>query len=160
MKNCHHPNIVRLIEEFETEDEIYLILEYVKVTWSYKCLGLHQRVSTCYVVYINFCSAVFAVTWHLQKLCRGNFHHGFNIIAWYSACESLWLCARFGREVLKRICFGGRLGGFLGFGACFLMFEIRQSDGNSVKCTKSPLASTSEPAMRSKVFAWRKLSSV
>ena len=31
MKNCHHPNIVRLIEEFETEEEIYLVLEYVKV---------------------------------------------------------------------------------------------------------------------------------
>lgn len=31
MKHCHHPNIVRLIEEFETEDEIYLVLEYVKV---------------------------------------------------------------------------------------------------------------------------------
>nr|CAB3236351.1 serine/threonine-protein kinase DCLK1 [Phallusia mammillata] len=30
MKNCHHPNIVRLIEEFETEDEIYLVLEYIK----------------------------------------------------------------------------------------------------------------------------------
>nr|XP_026690786.1 serine/threonine-protein kinase DCLK3 isoform X1 [Ciona intestinalis] len=30
MKNCHHPNIVRLIEEFETENEIYLVLEYVK----------------------------------------------------------------------------------------------------------------------------------
>ncbi|CAK8678931.1 unnamed protein product [Clavelina lepadiformis] len=30
MKNCHHPNIVRLIEEFETDDEIYLVLEYVK----------------------------------------------------------------------------------------------------------------------------------
>ncbi|XP_039267675.2 uncharacterized protein LOC120342771 isoform X1 [Styela clava] len=30
MKNCIHPNIVRLVEEFETEDEIYLMLEYVK----------------------------------------------------------------------------------------------------------------------------------
>ena len=32
MKNFHHPNIVRLIEEFETESEIYLVLEYIKVS--------------------------------------------------------------------------------------------------------------------------------
>ena len=38
MKNCHHPNIVRLIEEFETEEEIYLVLEYVKVSCSYLLL--------------------------------------------------------------------------------------------------------------------------
>ena len=31
MKLCQHPNIVKLIEEFETKDEIYLIMELVKV---------------------------------------------------------------------------------------------------------------------------------
>jgi len=37
MKNCHHQNIVRLIEEFETEEEIYLVLEYVKVGDCLRC---------------------------------------------------------------------------------------------------------------------------
>ena len=31
MKACQHPNIVKLNEEFETNDEIYLIMELVKV---------------------------------------------------------------------------------------------------------------------------------
>ena len=31
MKDCNHPNIVRLIEEFETPTEIYLVMELVKV---------------------------------------------------------------------------------------------------------------------------------
>ena len=31
MKLCNHPNICKLIEEFETKDEIYLIMELVKV---------------------------------------------------------------------------------------------------------------------------------
>ena len=31
MKLCQHPNICKLIEEFETKDEIYLIMELVKV---------------------------------------------------------------------------------------------------------------------------------
>ena len=41
MKECNHPNIVRLIEEFETPGEIYLVMELVKVgillTFSYLC---------------------------------------------------------------------------------------------------------------------------
>ena len=32
MKLCNHPNICKLIEEFETKDEIYLIMELVKVS--------------------------------------------------------------------------------------------------------------------------------
>jgi doublecortin-like kinase 3 len=32
MKRCTHPNIVRLKEEFETKEEIYLIMELVKVS--------------------------------------------------------------------------------------------------------------------------------
>ena len=31
MKLCNHTNICKLIEEFETKDEIYLIMELVKV---------------------------------------------------------------------------------------------------------------------------------
>jgi doublecortin-like kinase 3 len=31
MKKCNQPNIVRLFEEFETKDDIYLIMELVKV---------------------------------------------------------------------------------------------------------------------------------
>ena len=31
MKECNHPNIVRLIEEFETPSEIYLVMELIKV---------------------------------------------------------------------------------------------------------------------------------
>ena len=31
MKLCNQPNIVKLIEEFETQTEIYLIMELVKV---------------------------------------------------------------------------------------------------------------------------------
>lgn len=31
MKLCDHPNIVKLYEEFETKDEIYLVMEFVKV---------------------------------------------------------------------------------------------------------------------------------
>lgn len=31
MKLCDHPNIVKLFEEFETKDEIYLVMELVKV---------------------------------------------------------------------------------------------------------------------------------
>ena len=31
MKMCDHPNIVKLYEEFETKDEIYLVMEFVRV---------------------------------------------------------------------------------------------------------------------------------
>jgi serine/threonine protein kinase len=30
MKSCNHPNIVKLHEEFETKDEVYLITDLVK----------------------------------------------------------------------------------------------------------------------------------
>ncbi len=33
MKMCQHPNIVKLYEEFETKNEIYLVMELVKVRW-------------------------------------------------------------------------------------------------------------------------------
>lgn len=32
MKACNHENIVRLYEEYETKEEIYLVLELVKVS--------------------------------------------------------------------------------------------------------------------------------
>lgn len=32
LKLCAHPNICRLVDEFETPDEIYLIMELVKVS--------------------------------------------------------------------------------------------------------------------------------
>ena len=31
MKSCNHPNIVKLYEEFETKDEVYLVTDLVKV---------------------------------------------------------------------------------------------------------------------------------
>jgi serine/threonine protein kinase len=31
MRSCNHPNIVKLYEEFETQDEVYLITDLVKV---------------------------------------------------------------------------------------------------------------------------------
>ena len=31
MKACNHPNIVKLHEEFETKDEVYLVTDLVKV---------------------------------------------------------------------------------------------------------------------------------
>ena len=31
MRSCNHPNIVKLYEEFETHDEVYLITDLVKV---------------------------------------------------------------------------------------------------------------------------------
>ncbi len=31
MKSCSHPNIVKLHEEFETKDEVYLVTDLVKV---------------------------------------------------------------------------------------------------------------------------------
>ena len=31
MKSCNHPNIVKLHEEFETKDEVYLVTDLVKV---------------------------------------------------------------------------------------------------------------------------------
>ena len=42
MKDCNHPNIVRLIEEFETPTEIYLVMELVKVCSSScsPCVGV------------------------------------------------------------------------------------------------------------------------
>lgn len=30
MRSCNHPNIVKLYEEFETRDEVYLVTELVK----------------------------------------------------------------------------------------------------------------------------------
>ena len=35
MKACNHPNIVKLFEEYETKQEIYLIMELVKVRWQF-----------------------------------------------------------------------------------------------------------------------------
>lgn len=35
MKSCNHSNIVKLHEEFETKDEVYLITDLVKVTILY-----------------------------------------------------------------------------------------------------------------------------
>ena len=32
MKDCHQPNIVKLYEEYETHDKIYLVMELVKVS--------------------------------------------------------------------------------------------------------------------------------
>ena len=32
MKRCTHSNIVQLLEEFETKDSIYLVMELVKVS--------------------------------------------------------------------------------------------------------------------------------
>lgn len=32
MKRCNHANIIKLIEEFETPNELYLIMELVKVS--------------------------------------------------------------------------------------------------------------------------------
>lgn len=32
MKSCNHPNIVKLYEEFETKDEVYLVTDLVKVS--------------------------------------------------------------------------------------------------------------------------------
>ena len=60
MKNCHHPNIVRLIEEFETEEEIYLVLEYVKVSCSYFCCSfeelfhINKRSSKAAAVFVGY----------------------------------------------------------------------------------------------------------
>jgi serine/threonine protein kinase len=31
MKSCNHPNIVKLHEEFETKNEVYLVTDLVKV---------------------------------------------------------------------------------------------------------------------------------
>ena len=33
MKSCTHPNIVKLHEEFETRDEVYLVTDLVKVIY-------------------------------------------------------------------------------------------------------------------------------
>lgn len=33
MKMCDHENIVRLYEEFETYEEIYLIMEFIEVSF-------------------------------------------------------------------------------------------------------------------------------
>jgi serine/threonine protein kinase len=38
MKDCHQPNIVKLYEEYETIDKIYLVMELVKATFSF-CLS-------------------------------------------------------------------------------------------------------------------------
>ena len=35
MKSCNHPNIVKLYEEFETKDEVYLVTDLVKVSFYY-----------------------------------------------------------------------------------------------------------------------------
>ena len=40
MRSCNHPNIVKLYEEFETPDEVYLITDLVKVKIKVKNLFL------------------------------------------------------------------------------------------------------------------------
>ena len=35
MRSCNHPNIVKLYEEFETQDEVYLITDLVKLRFDF-----------------------------------------------------------------------------------------------------------------------------
>ena len=50
MKSCNHLNIVKLYEEFETKDEVYLVTDLVKVSSSLVIIQLvfanHLNIST------------------------------------------------------------------------------------------------------------------
>lgn len=43
MKRCSHPNVVQLLEEFETKENIYLVMELVKDGDLFDAITRHQR---------------------------------------------------------------------------------------------------------------------
>jgi serine/threonine protein kinase len=45
MKSCSHPNIVKLYEEFETKDEVYLVTDLVKVSVFFVLFLFEKKIS-------------------------------------------------------------------------------------------------------------------
>ncbi len=45
MKSCNHPNIVKLYEEFETKDEVYLVTDLVKVSVFFELFLFEKKIS-------------------------------------------------------------------------------------------------------------------
>ena len=76
MKLCNHPNIARLIEEYETREEIYLIMELVKVSsqgqLENSCLSSRAFSQKYLIQYLQIFQQIWQTCWK-KEIKKPNF---------------------------------------------------------------------------------------